>query len=264
MSFRGLVAVATVLFFVSYPALAQEKASPVQPAAGEPKAEETAEASSPYGNFSVTLTGTTDYRDRGVSQSDEKPAIQGSVDWEHDTGLYAGVWASNVDFNDGGEADYELDTYLGYATEWAGFNWDFMANAIFYPGASDALDYDLYEFTAAVGRSFGIVNTKATFIYSPDNSGDSGTALYSKVQADAPILDTGFGLTGSFGHQYIDDKVRFGFGTYNDWSLGTTYTWQDVDFTLQYIDTNLSEAQCPDGCSATAVFSVSHKFGGAE
>ncbi len=263
MTLRGLVAVAALTCFISHAALAQETASPVQPPAGEPKAEETA-AASPYGNFSIKLTGATDYRDRGISQSDEKPAIQGSIDWEHDSGLYAGVWASNVDFNDGGEADFELDTYVGFAKEWAGFDWDFMANAIFYPGASDALDYDLVEFTAAVGRSFGIVNTKGTIIYTPDNSGDSGTGVYTKFQADAPIMETGFGLTGSVGHQYVDDKARYGVGSYNDWSLGTTYNWQGTDFTLEYIDTNLSEAQCPDGCSATAVFTVSRKFGGTE
>lgn len=264
MSLRGFVAVAALTCFISHAAMAQETASPVQPPAGEPKAEETAEAASPYGTFSATLTGTTDYRDRGMSQTDEKPAIQGSIDWEHDSGIYAGVWASNVDFNDSHEAKYELDTYVGYATEWAGFDWDLMANAIFYPGAADALDYDLLEFTAAVGRSFGIVNTKGTVIYSPDNSGDSGTAVYTKVEADAPVLDTGFGVTASFGHQYIDDKLRYGVGTYNDWSLGATYAWEGIDFALQYIDTNLSNTQCPDGCSATAVLTVSHKFGGAE
>ena len=264
MTLRGLVAVAALTFFLSHAAIAQETASPVQPPAGEPKAEETAEAASPYGTFSATLTGTTDYRDRGMSQTDEKPAIQGSIDWEHDSGIYAGAWASNVDFNDSHEATWELDTYVGYATEWAGFDWDVMANAIFYPGASDALDYDLQEYTLAVGRSIDIVNTKATVIYTPDNSGDSGTGVYGKFQADAPIRDTGFGVTGSFGHQYIDDKARFGVGSYNDWSLGATYAWEGVDFALQYIDTNLSKSQCPDGCSATAVLTISHKFGGAD
>lgn len=262
MSFRGLVAVTAVMCFVSHAAFAQETAAHVQPPTGESKAEEA--AASPYGNFSITLTATTDYRDRGMSQTDEKPAIQGSIDWTHDSGIYAGVWASNVDFNDSYEATYELDTYVGYATEWAGFEWDFMVNGIFYPGASDALDYDLVEFSTAVGRSFDIVNTKATIIYTPDNSGDSGTGVYGKFQADAPIKETGFGVTGSVGHQYVDDKARYGVGSYSDWSLGATYAWQDIDFKLEYIDTNLSKAQCPDGCAATAVFSVSHKFGGAE
>ena len=44
---------------------------------------------------------TTDYVFRGISQTDEKPAIQGGLDYAHSSGAYAGVWASNVDFNDG-------------------------------------------------------------------------------------------------------------------------------------------------------------------
>ncbi|HYD18722.1 MAG TPA: TorF family putative porin [Patescibacteria group bacterium] len=245
-------------------AVAETPDTSEQPQADAANAEETEAASSPYGSFSATLTAVSDYRDRGISQTDEQPALQGSLDWAHDSGVYAGVWASNVDFNDGGEADFELDTYLGYATEWAGFDWDFMVNGIFYPGASDALDYDLVEFSASVGRSFDIVNTKALVIYSPDNSGDSGTGIYGKLSADAPIKETGFGLTAAVGHQYVEDTVRYGVPSYNDWSAGVTYSWQTVDFKLEYIDTDLSEGECADGCDATAMLTISHKFGGGE
>jgi uncharacterized protein (TIGR02001 family) len=258
---KFITAAAVAALFAHGAAFAEE---PAQQAPANEPAETKEEPASPYGTFSATITGVTDYRDRGISQSDESPAIQGSIDWEHDSGLYAGVWASRVDFNDGGEAKFELDTYLGYAHEWGGFEWDYMVNGIFYPTASDTLDYDLVEFTVAASRDIGFVNAKGSVIFSPDNSGDSGPAWYPRLDLEAPIMETGFTATGSLAHQFVDDKVRYGLPDYTDWSLGAKYSWQGIDFGLSYVDTNLSKAQCADGCDAAVVFSIGHTFGGGE
>ena len=47
---------------------------------------------------SAEITGnvslTSDYKFRGISQSDESPAIQGGLDYAHDSGFYVGTWAS--------------------------------------------------------------------------------------------------------------------------------------------------------------------------
>ena len=47
-----------------------------------------------------TLTAVSDYNWRGVTQTSMDPALQGSIDYAHDSGFYAGAWASNVDFGD--------------------------------------------------------------------------------------------------------------------------------------------------------------------
>ena len=46
---------------------------------------------------------TSDYRFRGISQSDTSAAIQGGFDAEFSPGFYIGTWGSSVDFdsNDG-------------------------------------------------------------------------------------------------------------------------------------------------------------------
>jgi len=232
--------------------------------AEEAATEAAAEPASPWGAFSATITGVTDYRDRGVTNSDESPALQGSIDWEHDSGFYAGVWASRVDFNDGGEAKFELDTYAGYVHEWGGFEWDYMVNGIWYPTASDTLDYDLWEFSVAASCDFGPVSTTGKLIFSPDNFADSGPALYPVISAEVPIMESGVSATGSLGRQFIDNEVNFGLPDYTDWSLGAKYSWKGVDMALTYVDTNLSNAQCADGCDAAVVFSIGHTFGGGE
>jgi uncharacterized protein (TIGR02001 family) len=67
-----------------------------------------------FAAVSANVSFTSDYIWRGMTQSDA-PAIQGGFDFEAESGFYAGIWGSNVNFNNG--AGSELDLYLGYAFE---------------------------------------------------------------------------------------------------------------------------------------------------
>ncbi|HRI19242.1 MAG TPA: TorF family putative porin, partial [Burkholderiaceae bacterium] len=68
------------------PCLAQTAAAPAA----------AAEAESPWA-FTANLGLFSDYRFRGISQTDKKPALQGGFDLGHSSGLYVGNWNSNVD-----------------------------------------------------------------------------------------------------------------------------------------------------------------------
>lgn len=46
----------------------------------------------------VDLTLASDYRTRGISQTQNDPAVQAGVTLAHSSGLYLGAWSSNVDF----------------------------------------------------------------------------------------------------------------------------------------------------------------------
>ena len=67
-----------------------------------------------FAAVSANVSFASDYVWRGMTQSDG-PAIQGGFDFEAESGFYAGIWGSNVNFNNG--AGSELDYYFGYATE---------------------------------------------------------------------------------------------------------------------------------------------------
>ena len=67
-----------------------------------------------YAAVSANVSFASDYIWRGMTQSDG-PAISGGFDYEADGGFYAGIWGSNVNFNDG--AGSELDYYFGYGFE---------------------------------------------------------------------------------------------------------------------------------------------------
>ena len=92
----------TTNWSLALPALAQDK-----------------EPTGPFGgNIAATVGFFTDYKFRGVSQTNEKPAVQGGFDLGHKSGLYAGVWGSNVswisDSVPDASASVELDFYGGY------------------------------------------------------------------------------------------------------------------------------------------------------
>lgn len=217
----------------------------------------TAHAQTQIGDFSLSANVGlyTDYVYRGVSQSDEGPAVQGGFDVTHDSGLYAGVWASNVDFNDGDEATVETDFFVGYANEYNGLAYDLGVLYYAYPGADSDLDYNFWEFAAAVGYDFGVASLSGSINYSPEFFGETGDAVYYAAAVDVP-LPYEFNASAHIGHQTIDEGVD-----YTDWSLGLGYSLYDFDLSLTYTDTNLDEPdECADGCSERLVFGVSRSF----
>ncbi len=213
------------------------------------------------GEFSGTLGFVSQYSFRGLAQSDEHPAVQGSFDYKHDSGFYAGIWGSNVDFNDGDEASLEADLYAG----WSGaFNdVSVTAGAIYYayPGADDDLNYDFYEVLASVGYDFKVVSLTGSLNYSPEYFADSGDALYAAANAKIP-LPAEFALNLHYGYQSIDEEASFGSPDYSDWSAGVSRSFEGFDFSLNYVDTDLDDGtECVSGwCDSRVIFGVSRAF----
>lgn len=104
-------------------------------------AEEQSFLSTSSGNVGVY----SEYVFRGITQSDESPALQGTLNFGQATDFYAGVWGSNVDFNDGDEAQLEIDLYAGYKWPLGPVTLDIGAIYYAYPGADSGFDYDYVE-----------------------------------------------------------------------------------------------------------------------
>lgn len=210
------------------------------------------------GDFSTTIGFVSEYSFRGISQSNEGPAVQGSIDWSHDSGFYAGVWGSNVEFTD---ASIETDIYAGYSGEISGLTYDIGAIYYLYPGSDEGdNEYNYYEFAFALGYDFDIFALSSSINYSPDNFADSGDATYVAANIDVPLpflpLDTA--LNASVGHQWIDNEAAFGVDDYMDWGIGLTSNIEGFDVGIRYIDTDLDEtSDCADGCGERVIVSVS-------
>lgn len=104
-------------------------------------------------SWSASLTGTSDYVFRGISQTDNDPTIQGSIGFEYGM-FYAGGWGSGLDFGTGSNAELEIDWYAGITPKWNSpigeVSFDFGVIYYTYPGFSDAgAEADYVELKAA-------------------------------------------------------------------------------------------------------------------
>ena len=197
---------------------------------------------------SVTGTLTSDYVFRGVSQTDSSPAIQASLDYEHESGFFAGVWASNVDFED--DANAEIDFYAGYFGEINDtFSYDVMYNYYTYQGYSSADDSDYGEllfnayinsFTLGLGYASDYVNT-----------GDSAQYISAAYDIELPQE---YALTLQAGYTAGD---AFDDAEYVDYSATVAKIFYDFDFTAAVINTDIDN---DDNSDFRFVLAVSRTF----
>ena len=196
---------------------------------------------------SANVTLATDYVFRGISQTDEKGAIQGGFDWAGDTGLYAGIWASNVNF--GGEASTEMDYYGGYAGETAsGIGYDVGFIYYDYEGESE-LDYLELAF------SLGYAGFSAGVNYSDEFGEDGPEYIYYSAGYDMDLAeDFTLGFNVGYTDTDQDDFWEDGADTYMDYGVTLGYSTGGVDFALALIGTDLDDVEAADD---RVVFSIS-------
>ncbi len=218
------------------------------------------------GSFSANVALTSEYFFRGLSQTDDAPALQGGFDYEIELskplGLYFGVWGSNVDFNEDAGVDgatVEIDLYGGLkgSIGETGLGWNAGLIYYAYPGADRSLDYDFVEIQGSLGYDFGVGSVSVGVNYSPNNFGDSGDALYPKLGVEVP-LGKRVALSGHLAKQYIEKEDVFGQPDYVEWNIGATATVAGFDLNLAYTDTDIEGD--PDGADAMVVFTVSRSF----
>lgn len=220
------------------------------------------------GTFSANVALTSEYYFRGLSQTDDAPALQGGIDYEvslaEPVSLYAGVWGSNVDFNEGGGVDgatVEMDWYGGArgAIGATGLSWDVGFIYYSYPGADGDLDYDFVEVQGALGYDFSVAAVTASVNYSPDNFGGSGNAWYPKLALDVPVPGVeGLSFSGYVAKQYIEKNDVFGTEDYVEWNLSVGYSVAGFDLSLAYSDTDV--AGNVDGKGEAILFTVARSF----
>jgi len=210
-----------------------------------------------HADVTGTVTVVSDYDFRGITQTAQDPALQGSIDWTSDSGIYLGAWGSNVDFGDDVDVDVEVDLYGGIRGG-EDITWDL---GIIYYTYMDGSEFNYPEIYASIGYKW----LSGKLWYSDEFGGvdDNGEAYYIEGNASYPLAETGLGLTGHIGMSDGDywDSVD----GYFDWSVGVTYTLGHFNLGLKYIDG--SDLEETDGTpndvfssEARAWFSVSTTF----
>lgn len=196
--------------------------------------------------FSVSagVTAISQYRFRGISLSDEDPAVQATVSLAHDSGLYAGLWASTIDgFGELGGANVELDLYGGYRLGvGSGATLDVGLLYYAYPGSKGG-DFDFFEPYASVAGTLGPVTAKIGAAYAPAQDAladNSNLYLFGDVAAGIPA--TGFTIKGHLGRSKGDTRLSPS-GRYFDWLAGVDYVTGPLILGAAYVDTDLDAAE---------------------
>lgn len=195
----------------------------------------------------------SNYVYRGITQTVGKPAIQGGYDYAHSSGLYAGVWGSNVSWITGsgatGDASMELDTYAGYkgtAAEDVSYDlglirYNYLGN--YTPPAGGFVKADTAEAYGSIAYKW--ISAKYSyslgdFLTVPKAQGTN----YLELNASYPVSDTGFTLGAHYGKQtykgaFADALALAGTtATYSDYKLNVTKDFSGYVLGLAYTNTN--------------------------
>lgn len=193
----------------------------------------------------VTVTGNvqlvTDYRFRGLSQSSGDPAIQGSININHSSGLYAGMWSSSTDFAVVGPAadavygNQELDIYAGW-TGPIGGGVTADVGLLYYAYPSGKVGKaEFFEPYASLSTTFGPASAKVGVAYAwkqaalDFNGGGDDDNVYVYTDLGLGVPNTPISLSAHLGYTDGALSPKFATGaslTYDggfDYSVGATY-----------------------------------------
>ncbi len=208
-----------------------------------------ASAATPEHAFSGNIGLASEYRYRGIAQTDGRPALQGGFDYGHASGLYAGTWASNVSWlsdagNDIGNS-LEWDLYGGFKRGSGDFAYETGLLYYAYPGrypsgfnSPDSLEFYLagswktltLKYSHALTDLFGFVDSKG--------------AGYLDLGGSVDLAE-GVALLAHVGRQWIPAgsvagvRVRSAADcSYTDWKLGLSAQAIGLNWGLAYVGTD--------------------------
>jgi uncharacterized protein (TIGR02001 family) len=213
---------------------------------------------SPLWDVSFGTKVVSDYVDRGYSNSNGNPAVQGYVELSAFDWIYLGVWSSSVSYPERrGLTDpaAEVDFYAGLRHSWDAFSLDVGALYYDYPGEKKpypgAKQTDYYEVAVKPSYVIGEVLTlSAQAFWSGDyaNTGSNATFVAGGGKLDLALdsmPELAFYVSGELGYQWLG-KTSEGFNPadYLTWNAGVGATYKAMTIDLRYSGADLSESEC--------------------
>lgn len=214
-------------------------------------------------DLSLTAEVVSDYRSRGQSLTLGDPALQASAALSHSSGLYMGIWTSNVDFGYDVRTRQEIDYYAGYfwqISDKVGLD---MGYAKYAFEKSGHLNFaETYAILSAYGTHFG-------YQYSSDFAGNQAYSwTYLGYETSVP---SGVVLSLHYGQvDYKDDVLASNSGNtrsrYHEWEAKISKEVFGLNWGLAYVGTDISDAECvsylgfDDVCEGSLVASIGKSF----
>lgn len=215
-----------------------------------------ADAPAPSYTLTSNVSLVSDYYFRGQSQTWHKPALQGGIDFNHESGFYAGLWGSSISGKFINEGSLELDYYGGYNGKITDdFGYTFGLYGYYYPGADykgnnsglPSQKYDTLEWNAGLSYKmvsvkysqtitnwFGVNNQTVTSLDRGNTKGSSYLEANASFEV-APTWVLGLhvghtnikgnftGADGSTNPDFTDYKISMTKNFDGGWNVGVAY-----------------------------------------
>jgi len=213
----------------------------------------------------VTVSGSfmlaSDYRFRGISQTDKEVAVEGGLTVAHESGFYVATWGSNLaGWGTFGGANIELDVIGGFKTKVSeGGTLDVGVTWYMYPGGADETDF--FEPYAKLSGTLGPAALTASVFYAPKQNalGNYSATPFSRGQKEDNLYLAGDAAVG-VPTTPITAKAHIGYsdgnpglgpngtslaptGKYWDWSLGADFVYRNLTLNLSYVDTDITRRE---------------------
>lgn len=195
----------------------------------------------------IKITGSaaivSQYRFRGIAQSDNKPAVQGAITISHSSGFYVSTWGSSATGGDSAVqiGGTEIDVYGGFAHALGdtGINADVGVYGYLYPGATAGNYYEVY---GSLSGAVGPVNAKAGVNFAPAQKNlriyptHSNTYVYGELSGAIP--NTPLTVHSHLGHTGgAFDWTK----AYLDYSVGVGATYKNLTLDVSWVGTNVGK-----------------------
>jgi len=224
-------------------------------------------------SFTANAGLFSEYRFRGISQTDKKPAFQGGFDFSHKSGFYVGNWNSNVDALLYTGGNLEMDFYGGYKGSVGDFSYDGGVLYYYYPGSGAGGSTKIDNTELYISGGWGPVSLKYSYAVSDFfGAKDSKGAYYLDGTVTFPVTKE-LALVGHLGYQgnlkngaILTEMDGSTHNSLTDWKLGVTYDLKGWSLGAAYIDTNrkitggTAALDNKDITGSTLVLSVSKSF----
>lgn len=203
--------------------------------------------------FNWNAAVTSEYLFRGISQTDDRPALQAGAGYSFSNGLYLGGWASNVEFGD--STDAEVDAFIGWNGDIGeNTNLDVQLVRYDYIGQPSGVDYAYNEL---IGKATFSEQYTVTLGYTNDYLNSGENSVYGAFGGSWDVgwdmsLNAAVGYTSNSGG--IDD--------YMDYSVGLSREFGPVNASLGYYGTDNSAEDLFGEDNAEDKFVLSFSVGG--
>lgn len=200
--------------------------------------------------ISGSATLTSDYRFRGISQSDSAPAVQANLEASGPHGVYAGLWTSTVSDAAQAGAPVELDGYVGIRKTCGAWEGDVGVQYYSYPGAQPGLGNSTAELYASLSTTLPKLSTniRLSGAASPKRGQDARANLYAALDVAQPVPTTPLTIKGHVGAtraagRSVMTALPAPTGNYRDYLFGVDYVRRPFTLGLALVGTDISSAR---------------------